>query len=62
MVRVAPWFKFRERGMRTSIGCVAMLLSAMGIVTDAAAVSESNADAAGKRGLSPIISTSPKEK
>ena len=48
--------------MRTSIGCVAMLLSAMGIVTDAAAVSESNADAAGKRGLSPIISTSPKEK
>lgn len=41
--------------MRVCIGCVAMLLSAMGVVTDAVAVSENNADVAGKRGLSPVI-------
>lgn len=39
--------------MRTEIGCVALLLGAMGIVTCAAA-SENAACVAGKRGLSPI--------
>ncbi|MCR4303671.1 MAG: hypothetical protein NUV63_05520 [Gallionella sp.] len=40
--------------MRTEIGCVALLLGAMGIVTCAAA-SENAAGVAGKRGLSPIV-------
>jgi hypothetical protein len=39
-------------GMRASI-CIATLMGAMGIVTDAAAV-ESDAGLLGKRGLSPI--------
>ena len=40
--------------MRTEIGCVALLLGALGVVTGAAA-SENAAGVAGKRGLSPII-------
>ena len=40
--------------MRTNIGCVAVLLGMMGIVTGAAAVGKNNAGLAGKRGLSPM--------
>ena len=37
-----------------NIGCVAVLLGMMGIVTEAAAMSESKASLTEKRGLSPI--------
>jgi hypothetical protein len=40
--------------MKTKIGCAAMLLGAMGVVTGAAA-SADNGSLAGKRGLSLII-------
>ncbi len=40
--------------MTTNVGCIAVLLGTMGIVTGAAA-DESNASLTGKRGLSPII-------
>lgn len=43
--------------MGTKIGCAAVLLCLMGIMTEAAAVEESYAGVAGKRGLSPIIPT-----
>src|SRR5512135_607263 len=49
VVRVSPWFNFRG-GMRASICCIAALMGAMGIATEAAAVEGSDAGLAGKRG------------
>jgi hypothetical protein len=40
--------------MRMNIGCVAVLLSMMGIAMEAAAVNTNNASLTEKRGLSPI--------